>query len=141
MDEVLDAFVRRRAGHACEYCRMPQAYYRTRHQIDHVIARQHHGPTVAENLALACFSCNNHKGPNLAGIDPSTGRLTPLFHPRRNRWSSHFRWQGSILVGKSSRGRATIDVLAINHPDCVAVREALIIEGVFPPRRRPRTED
>jgi hypothetical protein len=30
-------------------------------------------------------------------------------------------------------GRATITVLVINHPDAVAVREALIEEGVFPP--------
>lgn len=55
MDKALEREVWRRAGDACEYCRMPQAFYDTRHQVDHVIARQHGGPTAADNLALACF--------------------------------------------------------------------------------------
>lgn len=29
MDEALARSVRERAGYACEYCRMPQAYYPT----------------------------------------------------------------------------------------------------------------
>jgi len=45
---------------------MPQAFYRTRHQIDHIIADQHKGATTLDNLALACLPCNNHKGPNIS---------------------------------------------------------------------------
>jgi hypothetical protein len=30
-------------------------------------------------------------------------------------------------------GRVTIRVLAINHPDAVALRRELLAEGVFPP--------
>ncbi len=138
MDKALEREVWRRAGNACEYCRMPQAFYDTRHQVDHVIARQHGGPTAADNLALACFPCNNHKGPNIAGVDPRTGQVVPLFHPRRDRWSDHFRWRGPILAGRSPAGRATVRVLAINDPDAVAVRRALIAEGVFPRRKRRR---
>lgn len=56
MDESLAQEVRQRAGDACEYCRMPQAYYPTvPFPIDHVIARQHGGPTVPANLALSCL--------------------------------------------------------------------------------------
>ncbi|MFZ4763807.1 MAG: hypothetical protein ACOYMN_02540 [Roseimicrobium sp.] len=33
-------------------------------------------------MAFACFRCNSHKGPNLSGVDPSTGQLERLFHPR-----------------------------------------------------------
>ncbi len=51
---------------------MPQAFAEPVHEIDHVIAEQHHGPTTLENLALACFHYNNHKGPNVAGIDPES---------------------------------------------------------------------
>ena len=94
--------------------------------IDHIIARQHRGPTVVENLALACGRCNASKGPNLAGIDPETGQLTRLFHPRRDSWHEHFRWTGGALVGLTSVGRTTIEVLAINHPYRVAAREVLI---------------
>lgn len=66
---------------------MPQEFDGFTHEIDHVIARKHRGPTVAGNLALACFPCNNHKGPNLAGIDRVTRRLIRLFHPRRHKWA------------------------------------------------------
>ena len=135
MERELERQVRRRAGDRCEYCRMPQAFQGTRHQIDHIIAQQHEGPTTLENLALACFPCNNHKGPNLTGIDPEGGRIVRLFHPRRDRWGRHFSWRGAELIGRTAIGRATIRVLAINHPDPVAVREALIAEGVFPPSR------
>jgi hypothetical protein len=88
--------------------------------------------TAPENLALCCLHCNCHKGPNIAGIDPVTGELTRLFHPRRDRWRDHFEWHGPELIGRTPVGRATVSVLAINHPDYVAVRHALIAEGLFP---------
>ncbi len=74
-----------RAEARCEYCRMPQACDELRFQIDHIIARQHGGLTRAGNLGLACYACNHHKGPNLAGIDPAAGRIERLFHPRRHK--------------------------------------------------------
>jgi len=77
MDESLDRVVRQRAAHACEYCRMPQAYYPTiPFPIDHIIARQHDGPTAPPNLALSCLHCNSHKRPNIAGLDPRTRKPT-----------------------------------------------------------------
>ncbi|MBI1901798.1 MAG: HNH endonuclease [Planctomycetia bacterium] len=69
MKKSLEQRVRRRAKDACEYCRMPQVFYRSPIQVDHIIARKHGGPTVAANLAVACLHCNLHKGPNLSGID------------------------------------------------------------------------
>src|SRR5829696_5489874 len=111
MQEALKREVRDRAGGRCEYCMMPQAYYRTPFQIDHVIARQHRGATHSDNLALACFHCNAHKGPNLSGIDPATSAVTVLFHPRKDRWSDHFAWNGPEVVGLTPRGRATVLVL------------------------------
>jgi hypothetical protein len=133
MDQALVDLVRRRAGNCCEYCRLPQAFSSTPFQIDHIIAEQHGGRTVASNLALACLADNNHKGPNLAGIDPESGKRAWLYNPRRHKWSRHFRWQGPTLVGRTPIGRATIAVLAINLPHRVAQRAALIAEGVFPP--------
>ena len=105
-------------------------------EIDHIIARKHGGRTTASNLALSCFYCNTYKGPNLAGVDPVLGRIIRLFHPRRHKWSAHFRWEGPTLVGKTPIGSATIAVLQVNHPEAVAARRALIEEGVFPSRRR-----
>ena len=134
MDESLAEEVRQRARYACEYCRMPQLYYPTvTFPIDHIISCQHGGPTVLSNLALSCLHCNSHKGPNIAGLDPRTRKLTPLFHPRRHKWSRHFRWVGPEMVGRTSIGRVTIVVLALNAPEYVEVRAALIEEGRFPP--------
>ena len=122
-----------RARDCCEYCRMPQIYDEIPFEIDHVIAEQHGGETIASNLALACFADNHHKGPNLAGIDPKTGKRTWLFDPRRHNWGRHFRWDGPILVGRTAIGRATIAVLGINLDHRVRQRTQLIAEGVFPP--------
>jgi 5-methylcytosine-specific restriction endonuclease McrA len=58
MERSLEQEVWRRAKVLCEYCRMPQVVYRVPFQIDHIIARQHGGLTVSENLALSCFHCN-----------------------------------------------------------------------------------
>ncbi len=132
LDPALAELVRRRAAHRCEYCRLPQVFSSTRFQIDHIIAEQHGGRTVAANLALACLA-DNHKGPNLAGVDPRTGEKVWLFNPRRHRWSRHFRWQGPILAGRTPIGRATVAVLGINLPVRVAQRAALMAEGVFHP--------
>ncbi len=54
MDAGLRQAVRRRADLCCEYCRLPEAYaFITPFQVEHIIARRHHGPTVLSNLALA----------------------------------------------------------------------------------------
>ncbi len=37
--------------------------------IDGIISRKHAIPTSLHNLALACFHCNRHKEPNIAGRD------------------------------------------------------------------------
>jgi len=133
MDERLADEVRRRANGVCEYCRVPlEAYPTVPFPIDHIVARQHGGRTVLGNLALSCLHCNSHKGPNIAGIDPLTKRVTRLFHPRRHRWARHFRWQGPYLIGRTAIGRTTIEVLALNDPDAVAVRGALLEGGTFP---------
>jgi len=70
MDQSLFGQVRKRAGNACEYCLMPQALYPVPFQIDHIVAQQHGGPSVAANLALACLHCNS---PSAAEPQPKEG--------------------------------------------------------------------
>jgi hypothetical protein len=132
MERALETLVRRRASDRCEYCQMPQSHDRLPFEIDHIIAENHGGATRAGNLCLCCFACNRHKGPNIAGIDPETRRIVPLFHPRRHKWSRHFRWDGPMLVGLTPNGRATVRVLKINLDHRVGFRAELIAEGVFP---------
>jgi hypothetical protein len=125
--------VRARAHGRCEYCRLPDALAAlVSFHVEHIIARQHGGGATADNLCWSCHRCNWSKGPNLAGIDPVSGRLVALFHPRRQRWGRHFRWEGPVLVGLTRIGRATIAVLDMNHPQRVELRRHLIAAGEFP---------
>ncbi len=133
VDDILARHVYERAEGRCEYCQLPEDYSSIPFELDHIIAEQHGGATVASNLALACFADNHHKGPNIAGIDPKTGKRAWLYNPRRHKWHRHFRWDEAILIGRTPIGRATIAVLDINAPHRVLQRAALIHEGVFPP--------
>ena len=91
-------------------------------QIEHIRPRKHQGNDDLDNLALACIDCNLHKGTNVAGYDPETGTLTPLFHPRHHRWSDHFHWSGVVIVGLTPIGRTTVTVLDLNGLDRVELR-------------------
>lgn len=133
MAHPLTDAVRAAAGGRCEYCHLPAALALIRYAVDHVIARQHGGGDRLDNLAYTCDRCNQHKGPNIAGIDPDTHQLTRLFHPRHDTWEDHFEWSGHVLVGKTAVGRATVAVLAINDEVHRSVRAALMLEGVFAP--------
>ncbi len=126
MDQALRAFVRDRAADICEYCRLPQSTSRfVRFHVEHIIARQHGGSDEADNLALACNHFNHHKGPNIASLDPETSELTPLFHPRRDKWPEHFAWRDAMLIGLTSMGRTTIELLAVNDWQRVELRSNL----------------
>lgn len=81
MDKRLEDAIRRRATSRCEYCHLPEALSDLTHVLDYIIARQHHGVTTGENLALCCGRCNLSKGPNLAGIDPERREMARLFRP------------------------------------------------------------
>src|ERR1041385_650197 len=116
MAESLESAVRRRAASRCEYCHLPERLPSFRHTLDHITAQQHRGKTEFDNLALCCLRCNQHKGPNLTGIDPESDSIVTLFHPRHDSWDEHFRYSGPVLIGLTPTGRATIAVLAINHP-------------------------
>jgi hypothetical protein len=112
---------------------MCQEFDRTPFEIDHIIAAKHKGPTVVANLALSCFYCNSFKGSDISGLDGLSRKLKPLFNPRRQKWSRHFRWEGAYLIGRTPTGRVTAELLRINDPFRVELREELIVEGLFPP--------
>ena len=125
MTEATRALVRQRAAHRCEYCHLHQddSPLAALH-IEHVRPRKHGGTDHESNLCLACIDCNLHKGSNLTGIDPLTGAVTELFHPRREKWEEHFAWTGLQLVGQTAIGRTTIQVLNMNSEDQLDLRAA-----------------
>jgi len=118
-----------RADGRCEYCQLAQTGTSLPHEIDHIRAKKHRGPTTLENTCLACAYCNAAKGTNAAGYDPLTDQLVPLFDPRLETWSDHFEWNGPILKGKTAIGRTTIEVLGINRPERIKHRRLLLQTG------------
>jgi hypothetical protein len=122
-----------RAGGRCEYCGIPEHIALTPLELDHIISQKHGGQTDADNLALSCALCNKLKGSNIASVDPETGQLVFLFHPRRDRWNEHFRLDGAHMAALTPPGRVTIRLLQLNRPERVAERELLIAAGLFLP--------
>jgi hypothetical protein len=130
MDRALRALVRARAANHCEYCRLPQELVPlVGFHVEHVIPRQHGGDDRSDNLALACFHCNLHEGPNLSGTDLASGELVPLFHPRRERWDDHFTLSEFSIVGRTPTGTVTAHVLAMNAPSRLELRAELGLRG------------
>ena len=118
-------FVSERANHACEYCLIPEIAVLAPHQIDHVIAEKHGGPTNPDNLALACTICNKHKGSDLASIDPSSGETVRLYRPREDHWHEHFQLKGGRIIPQSAIGRVTVQLLRLNLLERVKERRIL----------------
>src|SRR5262245_50777385 len=134
----LRRLVRARANERCEYCLIPEHLTLAPHWVDHIVAEKHGGKTEEGNLALSCALCNQRKGSDLASIDPETGQLTPLFHPRRDRWGDHFRFVGPRLESLTPVGRVTVRLLQLNQTERLEERELLIRLGLLPPAESPR---
>lgn len=120
-----------RAHGQCEYCLTPATVTLAPHEIDHIIAQQHGGVTEADNLALACVLCNKLKGPNIASLDPLTGQVTALYHPRRDEWGQHFKLEGARLESLTAVGRTTTYLLQLNQPERVTERKLLLTIGAI----------
>jgi HNH endonuclease len=103
-----------------------------RHKADHVVAIKHGGQTTAENLVLACLPCNLHKGSDLTSIDPQTGIVTLLFNPRTQSWSEHFNVENGHIQGLTAVGRTTTFLLQMNEISRLQLRQALIIQKLYP---------
>src|SRR5262249_11347119 len=125
--------VLRRADGRCEYCQLAQAGQEATFHVDHVQPIADDGPTTLDNLALACVSCSLKKGAKTRALDPVTGKDVSLFHPRLDRWSDRFRWDGPVLVPLSEVGRATGELLDLNRALAIAIRVEETLLGRHPP--------
>jgi hypothetical protein len=79
--------------------------------------------------------CNRFKGTRVAAFDSVTGDLVPLFNPRTQSWQEHFAWDdnGTLIVGRTPTGRATIIALKMNRASLVRAREMWVKAGWHPP--------
>jgi HNH endonuclease len=133
ISESLRQQVEERANHRCEYCRLHEQDSYFTHEIDHIYAEKHGGKTIADNLCLACGFCNRHKGSDICSLDPQTGNIISLFHPRRDHWDQHFQLdsQTGIIIPLTAQGRATERVLRFNQLDLTTDRVKIISLGGY----------
>lgn len=125
--------VTQRAGNRCEYCRLSQTGQEARFHVDHIIPEIDGGLTDMDNLALACVSCSLRKGARQAAIDPVSRRLARLYHPRQQRWTAHFHFDGFRVIGNTTSGRATVETLKLNRLVMLTIRSEEALLGRFPP--------
>jgi hypothetical protein len=108
----------RRADYRCEYCRLP--LLGNSWQVDHIIPKSLGGTDDFNNLAVACFRCNNNKRNQFRIRDPVTGLEVPLFNPRKEHWEHHFIEDKGRIIGKTPIGRATATLLFRMTPHRIA---------------------
>jgi hypothetical protein len=119
----------------CGYCLASQRTIGPLLEIDHIIPEARGGTSDEENLWLACPMCNSHKADRQGGIDPESLAPASSFNPRTEPWGDHFDWteDGTIIRGRTPKGRATVAALQMNHPDMVAARRLWVLAGWHPP--------
>jgi len=110
---------------------MPENIGLYAHHVDHIISLKHNGSSEIENLAWACFQCNVAKGSDIAGYDEETDELTPLFHPRPQKWGDHFEMVDIVIIGRTPVGRLTVRLLQMNHPERIEARQKLLAAGLW----------
>ncbi|MFO0589099.1 MAG: HNH endonuclease signature motif containing protein [Polyangiaceae bacterium] len=132
---ALKKLVEERARGLCEYCRSPASISSQPFCAEHIVPKARAGDSTAENLALACQGCNNHKYNKVDARDPASGDLVPLYHPRRDRWEEHFCWslEFTVILGVSPIGRATVAALNLNRPALINLRRVLYLAKEHPP--------
>ena len=123
--ESLRRLVAERARHCCEYCLLDERDSYTPHLVDHFVSQKHGGPSDPQNLAWACARCNSWKGSDISSIDPDTGELVLLYHPRRHRWGEHFELRGDRIEPLTPIGAATARLLRLNADQRMAERRIL----------------
>jgi hypothetical protein len=70
--------------------------------------------------------------------DPLTGVTVALFHPRKQNWQEHFRWDESeeSIIGVTPTGRATVVALDLNNEFRKQSRRLWFETGWLPYERR-----
>jgi len=131
--------LRKQFADRCAYCRSPLSLFVGSTEIDHIIPRSAGGTSTDDNLCLCCGWCNNRKSDRVTARDPVTARRVRLYHPQADRWHDHFVWDRTDLrlLGKTSRGRATIDALDLNNLEFIRCRRFWILAGWHPPEDKP----
>lgn len=134
---ALRRLVEKRDGYRCAYCQTTEENCGLRMHIDHITPEARGGATTIDNLCSACYVCNINKCAQQFGLDPHTNKVARLFHPVQQIWSDHFAWDesGSLILGLTPEGRATVVALQMNNETIVRARWRWASAGWHPPTK------
>lgn len=123
-----------RARSRCEYCHAPEQVFNFPFEVEHIQSRSRGGDNAAENLSLACESCNVFESDAITGLDPVEMVDISLFHPRRDSWQEHFavNVEEAVIVGQTAAGRTTVLRLRMNSVFQIQARRQWILLGLYP---------
>ncbi len=84
---------------------------------------------------MSCELCNQYKWTKTEELDPENGVRVQIFNPRQQKWQEHFAWteDGTIIMGITACGRATVIALKLNNSLAVTVRRNWVKAGWHPP--------
>lgn len=127
--------IARQADYRCGYCLTSERLTGIRLTLDHLIPIATGGLTIENNLWVACRPCNEFKGTQTQAFDPQTRRNVLLYNPRIQKWREHFAWNadGTLILGLTASGRATVEALQMNHDLIVHARRQWVKVGWHPP--------
>ncbi len=123
------------ASYRCGYCLAHQDYIPWVLEIEHLTPKAKGGSDDENNLWVACHTCNLFKRDQTQAHDHMSGQVVALFNPRRQHWKRHFYWSddGTLIIGRTACGRATVIALNLNNLIAVTVRRNWIKAGWHPP--------
>jgi len=131
--------IRQRANFLCEYCHTDEKWQLIQFTIDHIIPVSDDGSDELENLALACFHCNRKKSNKQSFYDPQIDSKILIFNPRKMSWKNHFIWSKNALeiLYLTDIGRITIELLELNRPRILQIRQDDVLVKRHPPENDP----
>jgi hypothetical protein len=124
-----------KAQFRCGYCLTQEVVSGISLTVEHLVPKSSGGTDDEENLWISCRLCNEAKGIQRTGVDPTTQQHVPLFNPRTEIWLAHFAWDedGTHILGLTEIGRATVNALSLNSELRVRSRALWVEAGYHPP--------
>lgn len=125
-----------RAKGFCKYCLSPEKYSNSTFEVEHIHPISRGGETIFTNLALSCSGCNKYKSHRTKALETQSGETVSFYHPRQDVWKKHFKWSADFtqIIGLTSTGRVTIQVLKLNRKNFLNLRTLLRLYGEHPPK-------
>jgi len=74
----------------------------------------------------ASTAVKRFKGSEIASIDPDTGQVTALFHPRIDQWIEQFELRKGEIQAVTAKGQATVRLLRMNRAGRIRERQMLL---------------